>query len=576
MKVVGKVDLDSINERTRPPKKSKEEKAALRQQLEAKPVQDPAAAARQKNIAELQEKIAATEQRIEELDSRLDKDKPANLALLKERYDISLRLEYLQRRAAVRDKYMAAPVSNDVRQKELFFQGIRPKKMDVVHFTVPKTAQAEAMDGVALVRDENHYYIAVDMYDHTAEREDNTTTMMDENPDGTFDGIWPKYVILREAMKFEERFMRKITDQYADELDGAEAFIAQKAEQEKKEIETLRARTLELNKLTAAYEADDKALAEARGVLSVLQAALDKAEREQEKDSASRFTREEADDLHFDIATDSDIERRCPHLPYLRGKREMTTMDYPIIATDLRPWLRFRLMSNVARAVMILQQCHALTYVLSEEYFQELRNRGGHHYKGMKPEDVVGDGCRADGVIVYPNQGFEDTLLYSIDRSTQLSILIVYIREGRLMFYESYSIQEIIGHPRTDSYLCQSLRASGTDTNRLFAWLRNFVVSFLAMERDIERTVNHLVDEGVGDAEETEIDMDSAIDTTDDRDVVIRDASWYTDITINREIPVRGYISHRWCGSGKDKYIREVWVRPHVKSGYHRAAGVKS
>ena len=64
-------------------------------------------------------------------------------------------------------------------------------------------------------------------------------------------------------------------------------------------------------------------------------------------------------------------------------------------------------------------------------------------------------------------------------------------------------------------------------------------------------------------------------DDDDDKDVAYRDATWYTDITVNRQIPVRGYISHRLCGTGKNKYIREVWVRPYVKSGYHRAANVK-
>lgn len=74
---------------------------------------------------------------------------------------------------------------------------------------------------------------------------------------------------------------------------------------------------------------------------------------------------------------------------------------------------------------------------------------------------------------------------------------------------------------------------------------------------------------------EKEIGDDDDVDTTDDHDVMIRDYTWYTDITVNREIPVRGYLSHRWCGSGKEKVIKEVWVRPHVKNGYHRAAGVK-
>ena len=155
-----------------------------------------------------------------------------------------------------------------------------------------------------------------------------------------------------------------------------------------------------------------------------------------------------------------------------------------------------------------------------------------------------------------------------------MSIVVVYIREGKLMFYESYSTQEILGMPRTDCVLCKSLKESGTDSAVLFAHIRNIIISFLAMEQDMERTVNHLVEEGKGSAQELHYGKDEDIDTADDKDVVMRDANWYTDITVNRIIPVRGYISHRWCGSGKEKFIKEVWVRPHTKQGYHRSAGV--
>lgn len=603
MKILGKIDLNAINGKLRPAKKTKEEKEALRQEKaeEAKQYnRNMVAAGLKKDIEELHKQITATEQRIEDLNTRLENGKTENETRENERQEVVARLEHLQRKAIAREKYLASPITNNQRQKELHFNGIRPQKMDVVHFFVPKTAQAEEMDGIALVRDENHYYIAVDMYDHE-DMEDNITTMVDENPDGTFDGIWPEHVILREASRFEERFMRKLTDQYAEELDKAEVFIAQVARQERQEIEELTVKVEELNAQMSACDADMASLAEACGVLNVLRIDLAKKEKELENlndvnESSTGETVElsteaspqknEAnapclpsgtpDEDSPQSASNTDIELRCPHLPYLRGKRQMETMDWPAIDTDYKAQFRFRLMGNIARLVDKLQRAHALTYVLSEEYYNELRNRARRHYKGMKPDDVVAEGDRADGVIVYPSQGYEDTVLYSIDRRSQLSILIVYIREGRLLFYESYSVQEIVGHPRTDSYLCKSLRESGTDVNRLFSWLRNFIVSFLAMERDMERTVNYIVEEGSGETEETDLAEGSAIDTTDNRDVVVRDASWYTDITVNREIPVRGYVSHRWCGCGNEKYLREVWVRPHIKSGYHRTAGVKN
>ncbi len=539
----------------------------------------------QQDYADLQKQIGATQKTIDELQERLNQDNSEYKTLEKIREQTALRLEYLRRKAAVREKYIAAPVSNDVRQKELTFQGIRPKKMDVVHFHVPQVGDKEEMDGVALVKDENHYYFAVDMYDHP-DREDNTTTIMDENPDGTFEGIWPKHVCLKAASKFEERYVRNLTEKYADDLDKAENMIAALVASEKGEVETLEPKLKELNERLSDRDADNKKLAEAQGVLELLNAECKKVEDELKKQKDSTED-SETDGLKFDLQEseyepvkglelDTDMEKKYPHLPYLRGKRKMTTMNWPAInPEELEPWLRYRLMGNVARLVEKTRECRAITYVLSEDYFTELGNRGRLHYKGMLPQDVVGEGEVSGGVIVYPSQGFDDTIIYYINRRGMLSIQVAYLRETRLMFYESYSVQEIIGSPRTDIYICKSLREAGTEANRLFAWIRNLVVSFLAMEHDMERTVNHLIEEGAGCAIESTIDKEKNLDVIADMDVAIRDASWYTDITVNRKIPVRGYISHRLCGTGKEKYVKEVWVRPYIKKGYHRTATVK-
>ena len=579
MKVVGKIDLDSINQKLHPTKKTKEEKKALRKETEEERKRhnrEVMIAGVKQKIADLTEQVKNAEIELEKMEAEMEERREKTSAAIKEQEQVAMQLEYLQRKHAVREKYIASPITNNVRQKALRFNGIRPQKMDVVHFHVQKSSTQEEMDGIALVRDENHYYIAVDMYEHH-DREDNTTTLMDENPDGTFEGIWPANVVLREASKFEERYMRSLTDKYADDLDKAEAFIKMKIESEQQEIEELSKKKDTRNELLKELNVEELALNAARADITLLKRDIDQATEELRALQRGEDIPEPTDDVQEEeLQAKSDIEIRCPHLPYLRGKEEMLTMDWPSIDTDLRPHLRFRLMGNVARLMNLLQQSHALTYLLSGEYYAELHNRAAKHYKGMTAEDVVAEGDRADGVIVFPNQGYEDTVLYSINRQGPLTIMIVYIRENRLMFYESYSMQEILGHPRVDSYTCPSLRETGTDANHLFVYLRNFVVSFLAMERDMERTVNRLVEEGAGETEETDINEGDAIDTTDDKDVVIRDANWYTDITVNREIPVRGYLSHRWCGKGKDKRLCEVWVRPHERNGYHRVAGVKN
>ena len=585
VKVVGQLDLDSMNQATRPKKKTKEERDAMRQQTK----EEQEAYNRDFAIRSLEQKRDQLQQDIREATAKANalRSHINDIRSSREYTEQHKRLAYLHEKQTVRELYDNLTLTNEQRQKELTLQGIRPQKMDVVHFHVPKVGGAEEMDGVALVRDENHYYIAVDMYPQP-DQEDNATTMMDENPDGTFEGIWPKRTCLKPAAKFEERYMRNLTDKYADELSAAEDFIATVRQQEADEIASIKKA---MDATCDSVEEDKKTLEDIERYIKQANGDLlsTDAELRRYKAEAADLPKAPAsggdildfsfDDVDFEpmqpLDLDTPTEQLYHHLPYLRGHRKMLTMNWPQIEITYEPWLRFRLMGNVGRLIYMLHKAHALTYVLSEEYYEELSKRGREYYKGVKPDDVVPHGEAAYGVVVYPCQGYQDTILYRIDNRNLLSIIVVYLREDRLLFYESYSMQEVLNHPRTDHFICQSLKDSGTDPNRMFGWIRNFIVAHLAMEHDMERTVRHLLEEDKGSTIETDISEDDDIDTTDDRDVLMRDYTWYTDLTVNREIPVRGYLSHRWCGTGNDKTIKEVWVRPHVKHGYTRTAGVK-
>ena len=324
-KVVGKINLDTLNEKTRPKKRSKEEKAALRQQMKEEQQQynaNLAAASLQKDLAVVNERIAELEQRADALRTRLNNGLEENKALDKERKDLEEQLVTLERKADMRKKYAANPdMPNGVRQKELHFNGIRPKKMDVVHFEIPKSGDREKTDGVALAFDENHYHLAVDMYDHP-EREENYTTLMDENPDGTFDGIWPQGVVLRMALGFEERFMRNLAERYRDDLVKAERFIAVIAENERNEMEEIKAKLASLNERLAGRDADIRELGEnseelmhlrikcykmEQGIKKILG---DEPEPEAEPKTEPEKHLEEDYEPMEPIDSDSDIEQR--------------------------------------------------------------------------------------------------------------------------------------------------------------------------------------------------------------------------------------------------------------------------
>lgn len=581
LKIVGHVDMDAL-------RGAQDEEAKILAELDE----------RRSNVTA---EISKIEKDLAEVDKRMSEGEEEMCKLAQRRAQCRLKLDYLESKNAIRENYQDFSLSNEKRQKDLRFSGIRPQRMDVVHFYVPQGKGVEEMDGVALVKDENHYYLAVDMYEHP-DREDNISTLLDENPDGTFEGVWPKSVVLKKAQKFEERFMRQLADKYADDIEAANAKVELCLTAETEERKDLRDSIVQLDAKLAVYDMDQKSHDELTPQLESLRKKLKEIDAERRKHSAAYNLRKANttlpvtlikqdpdenpnDSVEFNLnepeyepveglELDTEVEKQYPHLPYLRGKRKMLTMNWPMIEDAYEPWLRYRLMANVSRLVSRLQKNKALTYVLTQDYFDELCNRGKNAYRGMTVQDVVSEGEVMSGVLVFPNQGFEDTVIYEFNCSHQMSIMVVYIREGRLLFYESFSVQEIVGSPRIDTFLAKTLRDTGTDSYRLFSFIRNFVISFLAMEKDMERTVNHLIEEGKGSAIESQLEMDEDTDTTDDKDVVVRDANWYTDITVNRIIPVRGYISHRWCGSGKEKYIKEVWVRPHVKQGYHREAGV--
>lgn len=583
IKIVGKVDTDTMG------------------------ITEPSSNDIETKYERLTADIAEQDKIIADIEQQFKDNEDDICSMASERAQSKLRIDFLLKKRDVRHKYSDFSLSNGERQKKLLFLGIRPKYTDIVHFHIPATKKSKERDGVAIVRDENHYYLAIDLYDKP-EQEDNATTIMDENEDGTFEGIWPKSVVLKEASKIEEKYMRVLQQKYSEDLNKAEIYLQSVDENESSEITRLTDRIKTLNESLSVFDQKNTILNNAKAKRLSLVKEQQKLAQERNRHSISHAIQKASTELpvvfnddhnsessssmeenrHNDLQEtpdfepmegldlDTDTEKRFPHLPYIRGKRKMTTMNWPMIETRYEPWLRFRLMANVARLVSVLAKNHALTYVLTDDYFQELTSRAKTPYRGMTIDDVVSQDDAVEGVIVFPNQGHEDTLLYKINRRNQTNIVFVYIREDRLLFYESFSEQEIINRPRVDSYICDTMRDAGTDPNRLFGFIRNLVIAFLAMERDMERTVNHLIEEGKGSATEISIREDDTVDLTDDKDVLLRDANWYTDITVNREIPVRGYISHRWCGSGCDKYIKEVWVRPHTKSGYHRTAGVKN
>lgn len=595
VKVTGKIDLDSVPKRSGPDTPTKEEKKENRKLMT--------------QLHTLRDKAHNIEIILKPLEQQYADGEDELCKMSAERKRAQLRKEYVEKRMEVRALYNDFSLATPERQRKFHFQGIRPKALDIVHFHTMK-GLGEPYDGVALCFDENHYLIAVDMYDQP-DQEDNITTCLQENIDGTFEGIWPKDTCLSKPSKIEDRMMRMMMDKYADDIERAKAFLATAYACDKEELKSLNQLIDNCDETIGKFADLAAQIEEKRAELVTVEVEMENLQSTNtqhsqsdpatvpetsvsaipapapDEDASATPATPQPDLLDFDDSDTSapvpdasasvsltPTEQRYQHLVFIRKKKEMRDMNYPFIDYSLKPWLRFRLMANVARLVDKVSSQKSLTYVLSEEYFAELCSRARTAYRGMLAQDVVGKDS-ATGVLVFSNQGCEDTIIYSINNTVMLSMILVYIREGKLMFYESRTEQQILGQPRIDNYMCASMRDDGTDIVRLFNFVKNLVISFLAMERDMERTMKHFIEDGVAEEHIREYKEDDILNHDADEDVVIRDANWYSSISIDHMIPVTGYLSHRWVGKGKDKVLQEVWVKPHQRNGYHREAGVK-
>jgi hypothetical protein len=297
--------------------------------------------------------------------------------------------------------------------------------------------------------------------------------------------------------------------------------------------------------------------------------AEQKAKEEQEK---AEQEKEENPSFEYTPADDPLI-----HVKYIRGEKKLMDMSYPVIDELSSPSRRYHIMYVFAKTLARMKIEHALTYKMSYEYFEELKSRLPHYNKLHKWKDFISSNRRM-GVINYPyTYGIYDNLFYSMGGSEDAPIITMFLTRGNtLLFYGSIRQQGSFAGASTDYFLHSNLKDRNIPANKMVEYCTKLLVAHLQMEADTDNIVNEIV-KYTGDTwEKNNLDYkevnDNSVITYDD--VVIRDSSWYTSIWEQRMIPVSGYLSHRWCGTGDNKVLTEVIVRPHVRNGYTRTAKV--
>jgi hypothetical protein len=417
------------------------------------------------------------------------------------------------------------------RRKEFQISGYYPTKGEVVKIQ-KKFKNVGKRSGLAIMKDASHFYVAIAFFPDKP-----TFSIFDSEEDG----LLP-----------ENTFVYKITDDMPLELLTANVIKEQYADDIKKYD------ILEKERIKAQKEEEErKRLAE------------QKAKEEQEK---AEQEKEENPSFDYTPADDPLI-----HVKYIRGEKKLMDMSYPVIDELSSPSRRYHIMYVFAKTLARMKIEHALTYKMSYEYFDELKSRLPHYNKLHKWKDFISSNRRM-GVINYPyTYGIYDNLFYSMGGSEDAPIITMFLTRGNtLLFYGSIRQQGSFAGASTDYFLHSNLKDRNIPANKMVEYCTKLLVAHLQMEADTDNIINEIV-KYTGDTwEKNNLDYkevnDNSVITYDD--VVIRDSSWYTSIWEQRMIPVSGYLSHRWCGTGDNKVLTEVTVRPHVRNGYTKAAKV--
>lgn len=418
------------------------------------------------------------------------------------------------------------------RANEQNIYGYYPHQYEVVAVKKEFKNNPGFRNGVAIMKDAAHYYVVVGFFPDRP-----TATIFDSDDE---DGLLPSGTRISEItddMPIEKLTAQMLLQQYEDDIKKydileKERIKAQKEEEERKRL------------------AEQKAKEE-----------QEKAEQEKEENPSFEYT--PADDPLI-------------HVKYIRGEKKLMDMSYPRIDDKSSPAKRFYVMTAFARLIELMKKYHALTYKMSDEYFEELKSRMPHYSKVHNWKDYVA-AVKSVGIINYPfKDGIFDNLFYCIGNREEPTITMFLMRGDDLLFYCSLKDKGDFVNMSRDCHRHSVISKRKIKADQMIAYCVKLIVAHLQMETDTSNIINEIV-KYTGDKFERkelnykELNADSVI-TYDD--IVIRDSSWYTSIWEQRMIPVSGYLSHRWCGSGDNKVLTEVIVRPHVRNGYTKAAKV--
>jgi len=384
------------------------------------------------------------------------------------------------------------------------------------------------------------FYCAMNLYG----KENQIVRPGDTLEDGTLVCGWPEGCTINKADDMQKQMGETfLLPMMRNEIDALHSF--QKEELERREAEEKKKK-----------EEEEKRQAELR--------AAEKIKRQEELMAEEEKNRV----IHESDVDELPVWDDLKHRDYMFGSESMLRSDWPRFGKTLEAtkFLALHFMANQFSFMTNVTRIN--TYLMSRSYVNRMMDRvKDYRDAGITFKNAAGDVKRGGSIVWTDDEGRRCVLIYYVDAYNKHVMCISYLEDDKLMF----SMKVVLDNYNTTSekvYVancCTGRRVNHSEG--LVQMCRRMLYAHLCMENDVDQQL-YTISEG-----ESGLSIGSN-SVEGYEDVLVRDASWYTNVFVNKTIEVDSYRSHRWFGSGENKHLEEVTVSGYTKRPYMISAKV--
>lgn len=272
-----------------------------------------------------------------------------------------------------------------------------------------------------------------------------------------------------------------------------------------------------------------------------------------------------------------------PFIHHLRGKRVSYGDTFPEIVevknynTMLDEYAPFIAVAELTKLLATSRANNTHTCYITKAYLAKMAEHSqGIMVKRQSLLEIVPDGERFSGSFICPvdKDGGHHIYIFDVRRDDGTPrYRIAHLYDSELIGTCNYMYRGQFTKPYDmETYLpSKHIQVEVDETNK---WRKaqagldeSIVRAFVSMELMSDGVVKNELNEGHGEETVNELKHGDF-----PNDIEIRDASWYTSVFVEKEIPVRGHTRRYWCGSGEDRHLEVRTIMPFTRSGYHREA----